>query len=79
MACAVATAAQVKGLILFHHDPSYSDEMVAGLEVAAKEIFSVTEAAYEGLEIALQEESKITERLQSPNLKLRDVKYAHHD
>lgn len=79
MACAVATAARVKGLILFHHDPAYSDEMVAGLEAAAKEIFSVTEAAYEGLEIALQEESKITERLQSPNLKLRDVKYAHHD
>jgi phosphoribosyl 1,2-cyclic phosphodiesterase len=79
MACAVATAARVKALILFHHDPSYSDEMVAGLEAAGKEIFSMTQAAYEGLEIALPEESKITERLQSPNLKLRDVKYAHHD
>lgn len=79
MACGVATAARAKGLILFHHDPSYSDEMVAGLESAAREMFSATQAAYEGFEIVLHEENKITERLQSSNLKLRDVKYAHHD
>lgn len=79
MACGVATAARAKGLILFHHDPSYSDEVVAGLEAAAKEMFSATEAAYEGFEIILRQENKITERLQSSNLKLRDVKYAHHD
>jgi ribonuclease BN (tRNA processing enzyme) len=79
MACSVATAARAKALILFHHDPSYSDDMVTGLEAVAKEIFSATQAAYEGFEIFLREENKITERLQSSNLKLRDVKYAHHD
>jgi phosphoribosyl 1,2-cyclic phosphodiesterase len=79
MACGVATAARVKGLILFHHDPSYSDEMVAALESAAREMFTATQAAYEGFEFMLREENKITERLQSSNLKLRDVKYAHHD
>src|SRR5690349_18656268 len=53
MACGVATAARVNGLILFHHDPSYSDEMVAALESTAKEMFSASQASYEGLEIAL--------------------------
>ncbi len=79
MACGVATAARVRGLVLFHHDPSYSDEMVTGMEAAAKEMFSATQAAYEGFEIVLRKENKITERLQSSNLKMRDVKYAHHD
>src|SRR5512145_1211983 len=30
MACEVAFASEVRQLILFHHDPSYSDAMVAG-------------------------------------------------
>ena len=79
MACGVAAAARVRELILFHHDPSYSDQMVAGMEVSAKEMFSATQAAYEGFEIVLREEIKITERLQSSNLNARDVKYAHND
>jgi len=79
MACDVAASARVRRLILFHHDPSYSDVMVAGMEAAAREMFSATQAAYEGFEIVLRNENKITERLQSSNLKVRDVKYAHHD
>lgn len=79
MACDVAASARVGQLILFHHDPSYSDEMVAGMEAAAREMFSATQAAHEGFEIVLRQENKITERLQSSNLKVRDVKYAHHD
>ncbi len=78
MACGVAAATHTRELVLFHHDPSYSDEMVAGMEAIAKEIFTATQAAYEGFEIIVQEENKIAERLQSSNLKLRDVKYAHH-
>src|SRR6266498_8691 len=78
MACSVATAARVRSLILFHYDPSYSDQMVAGSESAAKEMFSATRAAHEGFEIILGTENKITERLQSSNLKVRDVKYVHH-
>ena len=67
MACSVAAAARVGQLILFHHDPSYSDATVASMEASAKEMFSVTQAAYEGMEIILGEETKITERLQLPS------------
>jgi hypothetical protein len=53
--------------------------MVVDLEALAKEKFESTRAGYEGLEIILGEETKMTERLQSSNPGLRDVKYAHHD
>jgi len=79
MACEVAAASEVGQLVLFHHDPSYSDAVVTGLEAWAKAHFSESQAAYEGLEIILRAESKITERLQSPNLNARDVKYANND
>ena len=53
MACAVAQAAQVKQLVLFHHEPRYTDAMIAKLEDEAKAIFSNTIAAHEGLTIKL--------------------------
>jgi phosphoribosyl 1,2-cyclic phosphodiesterase len=67
MACEVAFAAEVGQLILFHHDPSYSDAMVAGIEATAKAQFDNTRAAYEGLEIVLRDTNKITKKLQSPS------------
>jgi len=79
MACEVAIASEVGQSVLFHHDPSYVDAMVAGMEASAKKRFGDTQAAYEGLELRLRPENKITEQLQSPNLTLRDVKYANHD
>jgi phosphoribosyl 1,2-cyclic phosphodiesterase len=79
MACDVALASEAGQLVLFHHDPSYSDAMVSGLEISAKAQFGESQAAYEGLEIRLRDESKITDRLQSPNLNMRDVKYANND
>jgi len=79
MACEVAFASEAGQLILFHHDPSYSDAMVAGIESFAKAHFSEAHAAYEGLEIRLRGENKITEKFQSPNLNTRDVKYANND
>lgn len=79
MACEVAAAARVGELILFHHDPAYSDAMVAGMESAAKEKFRDVKAAYEGLEIILREERKMTGLLQQKNIATSDVKYAHHD
>jgi phosphoribosyl 1,2-cyclic phosphodiesterase len=66
MACEVAFASKSRQLILFHHDPSYSDAVVAGMEATAKAQFGETRAAYEGLEIALQDTSKIAKKLQSP-------------
>jgi phosphoribosyl 1,2-cyclic phosphodiesterase len=65
MACDVASSARVGQLILFHHDPSYSDTMVAGMQVTAKEKFSDAQAAYEGLEIVLSDERKMTGLLQT--------------
>src|SRR6266498_5499031 len=58
MACEVAFASEAGQLILFHHDPSYSDAMVAGLEISAKAQISETQAAYEGLEILVRSENK---------------------
>ena len=67
MACEVAAASEVGQLILFHHDPSYSDEMVTGMEATAKSLFADSVAASEGLEIVLRDEKKMTEMLQSPS------------
>jgi phosphoribosyl 1,2-cyclic phosphodiesterase len=53
MACEVAGAAQVGQLVLFHHDPAYSDETVDAMEAAAQTHFHEAQAAYEGLEISL--------------------------
>jgi phosphoribosyl 1,2-cyclic phosphodiesterase len=79
MACEVALASKAGQLVLFHHDPSYSDEMVAGMEATAKSLFEDSVAAYEGLEIDLtpnlipgaslrkRGESNVTMMLQSPS------------
>ena len=53
MACAVAQAAQVKQLVLFHHEPQYDDAMIARMEQAAQALFPATISAYEGLEMTL--------------------------
>ena len=67
MACKVAASARVGQLVLFHHDPSYSDETIAGMEASARKKSGNVQAAYEGLEIMVSEESKITSMLQSPS------------
>jgi ribonuclease BN (tRNA processing enzyme) len=67
MACEVAFASEAGQLILFHHDPSYSDAMVAGMEATAKTQFAATRAAHEGLEIILREPNKVAKKLQSPS------------
>src|SRR5688572_15427401 len=79
MACEVAAASEVGQLILFHHDPAYTDEMIVGMEAAAKTQFPETQAAYEGLEIVLRHKKKITGILQSSNINAREVKYANND
>ena len=54
MACAVAHAAQVRQLVLFHHEPTYDDDKLAAIENEARKDFACTRMAFEGLEIALQ-------------------------
>jgi phosphoribosyl 1,2-cyclic phosphodiesterase len=75
MACEVAFASKVGQLVLFHHDPSYSDAMVAGMEATAKGQFAEVRAAQEGLEIDLAPRPAPLRRGQWK----RDVKYANHD
>jgi phosphoribosyl 1,2-cyclic phosphodiesterase len=53
MACDVAKMSGAKQLVLFHHSPTYDDDMLATLEKQAQQIFPDTIAAYESLEIAL--------------------------
>ena len=53
MACAVAKTAGVKRLVLFHHEPRYSDDMITSLEAQAKTIFPEAQAAFEGLSIEI--------------------------
>ena len=67
MASEVALASEAGRLILFHHDPSYSDNMVAGMEATAKSLFADSVAAHEGLEIALRQEKKMAMMLQKPS------------
>ena len=77
MACEVAASARVGQLILFHHDPSYSDDVIAGMENTAKNLFPNSDAAYEGLETVLRD-AKMPMRLQSPAISGRDVQYAQN-
>jgi phosphoribosyl 1,2-cyclic phosphodiesterase len=53
MACEVAAAAETGELVLFHHDPAYTDDLVTAQESAAQKLFPDSCAAYEGFEIKL--------------------------
>ncbi len=79
MACEVAASARARQLVLFHHDPAYSDEVVEGMENVAKDKFGEAQSASEGLEITLHNEGKMTGILQQDKVNTRDVQYAHHD
>ncbi|MBA3531376.1 MAG: MBL fold metallo-hydrolase [Ardenticatenales bacterium] len=71
MACAVARAANVKQLALFHFDPSYDDESVAAMERQAQGYFPNTLAAREGLEIILGTKSEQPTSRRKTKSKLR--------
>ena len=77
MACEVAASTSTGQLILFHHDPAYTDDILAGIERKAKSLFRDATMACEGLEIVLRDEN-MPVRLQSPALNGRDVQYAQN-
>ena len=77
MACEVAASTSTGQLILFHHDPAYTDDILAGMERKAKSLFRDATMACEGLEIVLRDEN-MPVRLQSPALNGRDVQYAQN-
>jgi phosphoribosyl 1,2-cyclic phosphodiesterase len=53
MACDVAHAANVKQLVLFHHDPGYDDPTIQSIESDAQGRFANTISGYEGLVLRL--------------------------
>jgi ribonuclease BN (tRNA processing enzyme) len=57
MAARVAAKADVKKLILFHHDPDHDDSSIREIARTARRIFSNTDPAFEGMEIDLFEEN----------------------
>jgi len=77
MAGEVAASARTGKLVLFHHDPSYTDDMVADMEKKAKRLFTNSVAAYEGLEIVFRDENMSVE-LQTPAIHGRDVQYVQN-
>jgi ribonuclease BN (tRNA processing enzyme) len=78
MACEVAASAQTGQLVLFHHDPSYTDTMLAGMERTAKSLFAESVAAYEGLEIVLRDASTALPVVAPLSAREREVKYAQN-
>ena len=58
MASEVAASAEAGELVLFHHDPVYTDDLVAAQESTAQKLFPDSHAAYEGLEIKLNADPK---------------------
>jgi len=78
MACEVAAASEAGQLILFHHDPSYTDDIIAGMERTAKSLFADSVAAYEGLEIALRNASTSVAPLLPRSARERDVQYVQN-
>jgi len=52
MAAEVARAADVKQLVLFHHDPYHDDDKLAEIESKAQEIYPNTVVGAEGVELA---------------------------
>lgn len=56
MATKAAKLAKAHQLVLFHHEPTYSDDQVARMEAQAKTLFSSSRSAFEGMEIDLLSE-----------------------
>jgi ribonuclease BN (tRNA processing enzyme) len=57
MALEAAQAAHVKELILFHHEPTYTDNQLDAMEETAQKRFAHTRSAYEGMKIDLLAEN----------------------
>jgi len=53
MAAFVAKQAQVKQLVLFHHEPAHDDAQLDEMQARAQELFPNTVLAYEGLTVRL--------------------------
>lgn len=57
MAVEAARTAHVRELILFHHEPTYTDNQLDTMEELAQSLFAHTRSAFEGMEIDLLAET----------------------
>jgi len=73
MAGEVAAASEAGRLILFHHDPTYTDDVIADMERTAKRLFADSVAAYEGLVLDLTPDPSPIRRGE-----WKDVQYARN-
>lgn len=55
----LAKAAEVKRLVLFHHDPAHDDDFIEEMEKQARQQFPETYAAYEGLTFELNPKNEV--------------------
>jgi phosphoribosyl 1,2-cyclic phosphodiesterase len=55
----VAQAAQVKQLVIFHHDPSHDDKFMDQVGMSAQAVFDRAIVAMEGMEIVLEPQNQI--------------------
>jgi phosphoribosyl 1,2-cyclic phosphodiesterase len=49
----IAQAAQVKKLVIFHHDPSHDDDFMDAIQLQVSEVFSQAIVAQEGMKIVV--------------------------
>ncbi|MCY7338260.1 MAG: MBL fold metallo-hydrolase, partial [Chamaesiphon sp.] len=51
----IAQAAQVKKLVIFHHDPTHNDEFMDAIEIQSQQVFAGSIVAREGMKILVNE------------------------
>jgi phosphoribosyl 1,2-cyclic phosphodiesterase len=63
----IAKAANVKKLVIFHHDPSHDDEFMDTIELQSQRVFPAAIVAREGMDILVGERAAISAQLETAN------------
>jgi phosphoribosyl 1,2-cyclic phosphodiesterase len=63
----IAKAANVKKLVIFHHDPSHDDEFMDAIELQSQQAFPAAIVASEGMNILVGERVAISAQLEKAN------------
>jgi phosphoribosyl 1,2-cyclic phosphodiesterase len=63
----IARAANVKQLVIFHHDPSHDDEFMDAIELQSQQAFPTAIVAREGMNILVGERLAISPQLETAN------------
>jgi phosphoribosyl 1,2-cyclic phosphodiesterase len=63
----IAKAANVKQLVIFHHDPTHDDEFMNTIELQSQRVFPTAIVAREGMNILIGERAAISAQLETAN------------